>query len=730
MSNNINNINNSEIYQYNNDVPTQNINEDNTISIFEEEQTDEESIGIELNQDNEKISEEKIEALENKLSEAKDRQGIFGSLWNGLKNLTGLGTNTNKCEQAIEDYKNGKISYEEADSIISNFSSKQESSVNLAANILTGVVAVAVVGSAVLTGGLSLGVIAAAAGAGAATKAGLKFIDRATNKVEGDALDGKQILKDSLSGAVDGAVSVATMGIGTSAVTAKTVAEQTLKETIKQGAIAGAKAGAISGAVTGASDYTIEAAIEEDVEFNVGDLAKSTALNAAGGALAGGVLGGVSSGIQYNKVKTSSIEPNGNIDSTTEIKTEQLADSNNVETTAIQDIEPKVPDESITNIDTSETKLISTKSNLTTEFESELSKQSEELSNLFESNINQAKTQIENDFYGMSSVEDITARAKSSDSIFKKLIKKFKSNELNSTDTAACAQAIDDGYGTRIQLKSISTEESKELIEDCLYGYDISYDQFIKYINGDTSTLDEAGITTLNEIKGTIIDLLKERQSQEVVDQLVDAIGNGRLTITELNNYGDEISSYFTNSQLQEIAEAYYIQTGKKLNIVTYDDFTQGSGTKFDLNNTAEYKPNIITKGAKKQSGYASSQMKTEHVFSDGTTGKGELQIRGKQLNEFADAEHIPYDIRTGKITASDTKYSDVFNIIKDMSSDTYNSYIRFINDTYKYLRYKELGITIPEPKIAQYFTSDELSQEAIKLIDVNGLIEISKRAK
>ena len=674
MSNNINNINNSEIYQYNNEVPTQNINEDNAISIFEEEQTDEESIGIELNQDNEEISEEKIEALENKLSEAKDRQGIFGSLWNGLKNLTGLGTNTNKCEQAIEDYKNGKISYEEADSIISNFSSKQESSVNLAANILTGVVAVAVVGSAVLTGGLSLGVIAAAAGAGAATKAGLKFIDRATNKVEGDAVDGKQILKDSLSGAVDGAISVATMGIGTSAVTAKTVAEQTLKETIKQGAIAGAKAGAISGAVTGASDYTIEAAIEEDVEFNVGDLAKSTALNAAGGALAGGVLGGVSSGIQYNKVKAT--------------------------------LEPKLP----------------------TEIETELSKQADDLNKLFKSNIDEAKLQIKNEFDDLDSVQTITGRAKGTDSIFEKLAKKFNKGKLSSTSTADCIDAIGDAYGTRIQIKSLSTEDAKEIIEDCLYGYDISYDQFIKYMNGDNSTLDEAGIATLNEIKGTIIDILKEKQTQEVVDQLVDAIGNGRLTITELNNYGDEISSYFTNFQLQEIADAYYIQTGERLKLVTYDDFTNGSGTKVTLESSSDYTIELDTDGAIKDSGYASSQMNTKQKLSDGTVGNGELQIRGTQLNEFADAEHIPYDIRTGKITASDTKYSDVYDIISSMKPKTYSKYNNFLKDTYQYLRLKELGIETKMPDITTYFNSKELSQDAIKLLDMQGLINISKR--
>ncbi len=725
MSNNISNINNNELYQYNNNSSSQEVNTSDNLSIFNEETNNEETTDIEITQNNEEICEEKIEALENKLSEAKNNQGVFGSLWNGIKNVTGLGSNTNKCEQAIEDYKNGEISYEEADSIISNFSTKQEGSVNLAANILTGVVSVAVVGSAVLTGGLSLGVIAAAAGAGAATKAGLKFVDRATNKVKGDAVDGKQILKDSLSGAVDGAVSVATMGIGTSAVTAKTVAEQTLKETIKQGAISGAKAGAISGAVTGASDYTIEAAVEEDVEFNVGDLAKNTALNAAGGALAGGVLGGISSGVQYNKIKTTSATPT-TAEKSLEVKADEIPNSDAVQTTPVKDIDSQTGNDTLTTIDTAAK--TSTEAKLPSEIETELSKQADDLNKLFKSNIDEAKLQIKNEFDDLDSVQTITGRAKGTDSIFEKLAKKFNKGKLSSTSTADCIDAIGDAYGTRIQIKSLSTEDAKEIIEDCLYGYDISYDQFIKYMNGDNSTLDEAGIATLNEIKGTIIDILKEKQTQEVVDQLVDAIGNGRLTITELNNYGDEISSYFTNFQLQEIADAYYIQTGERLKLVTYDDFTNGSGTKVDLNSTSEYTVKLDTNGAIKESGYASSQMNTKQKLSDGTIGNGELQIRGTQLNEFADAEHIPYDIRTGKITASNTKYSDVYSIIKGMEPETYSKYNSFLTDIYQYLRLKELGIQTNMPDITTYFDSNELSQEAMKLLDMQGLINISQR--
>lgn len=683
------NVSNS--YKYvNTELSKYDTDGDGSLSVFEIDSIQDDDglqllnddINIQLGSDEANVGEMEfqVSSLESKLAGIKDEQGAISSAWNSLKCLTGIGSSTKKCEQAIQDFKAGKITYEEADTIISEFSTKQKSSVNLVANIATGVAAVAVVASAVATGGLSLGVIAAGAAVGGATKAGIKFADRATNKVEGDALDGKQIAKDALSGAVDGAVSVATMGIGSTAVTGTTVANQTLKQTVIQGAKAGAKAGAISGAATGAADYSIEAAFEEDVDFNLKDLAVNTAVTAAGGAVAGGVMGGVTSGVQYKS---------------TQAKIDARAADN-----------PKVDKQVIT----------------------ELSDQADELHKIYEQNIQTARSQIENEFDGLGSVETVSGRAKGEDSIFAKLAKKFSKGKLQSTSQADCLDAIGDAYGTRIQMRSISPSESKELIEDCLYGYDLSYDQFIKYMNGDVSSLDSASIETLDEIKDTVIDLLKERQTQEVVDQLVDAIGNGRLVITELNNYGDDISSYFTNAQIQEIADAYYIQTGESLKIVSYDDFTNGAGTKFDLNSSADYTVSIETDGAIKDSGYASSQMNTKQKLADGSLGNGELQIRGVDLNKFADAEHIPYDIRTGKIKIDDPKYADIFKIIKGMSDDTYQKYNQFLTDTYHSLRLKELGIETAMPDISKVFSSDELSSEAMKLLDMKGLIEVSQR--
>ena len=703
--------------------------QDGEISIFEIEQIEDEETKnslletIEISERKESVTDENIQALEAQLNGVVKEQGIFSKAWNWVKCKTGIGASSEKCSSAIEDYKNGKITLEEAQQKISEFSTKQKNSVNLVANVATGVVAVLAVGSAVLTGGMSLAVGAAiGAAVGAGTKAGIKLLDRATNKVEGDALDGKQIAKDALSGAVDGAVSIATMGIGSTAMAGKTVAEQTLKSTIIQGAKYGAIDGAVSGAVTGAADYTIEAAIEDDVEFELDEFAKSTLSNAAGGALAGGVLGGATAGIKYKKGASVSDTPEAKLNNE-ETKALPEPDNTNINGDEVTPTKVETPNKTAKETPRFIDKELREKTN------ANLSQQAEELEATFASHLDEAKNQINDSFENLDSVEEITARSKSSESIFAKLANKFKKGKLTTISQKDCLEAIGDAYGTRVQLKSLTPEKSKEIIEDCFQGYDVSYEEFIQYINGDTKSMNKATIETIEELQDSVIDLLKEEQTGEVVRKLIQDIEDGTISITELNNYGNKLSSYFTDSQLQDIAETYYLKTGERLKIVTQNDFTQTSNVEFGLDDSLSYTVDLNTKGAVKDSGYASSQMNTKHVFEDGSIGNGELQIRGVDLNKFADVEHIPYDIRKGKITAQNTKYKEVFDIIDGMSEKTYKAYNKYLNDVYEHLRLKELGINTPMPNIdkALQGTASGLRKAELRLIGYEGLLKYSK---
>ncbi len=414
------------------------------------------------------------------------------------------------------------------------------------------------------------------------------------------------------------------------------------------------------------------------------------------------------------------------------------------------------------------------------EINRELNNNTELLIKKTNEHISEAEEQIKEVFKDTGRVKNggkITARAKEKDSVLAKLTKKFKNHKLKTTDYNASEAAIGDAYGTRVQLRSLTPEETKSIIDDCLDGYNVDYNDFINYMHNEASSLNSSQIETLDEISGTVIDLLKESQTQDAVDAIIKAISDpdNPISVTELNNYGDDISSYFTNRQNQLIADAYEkANPGQKLNIVTkinnnekiiiqpkYDmetgeillyqdsngnvftkdasgNFTGGAGDIYSADGELIRKntQNAIYKnnGAEKDSGYASSQMNVVHKFKDGQTGLGELQVRGTELNAFADAEHIPYDIRTGKIKPDNLKYSDIYETIKSMDENSYQLYNQYIKDTYKALRLNELGIPteLPSMNNLKFTSSAEFGAKditnAVKKIDMNGLIEISKR--
>lgn len=272
------------IYNSNYETSSGNINQDEDQSIFTG------YIETESNTENVDILTEKLEAIQNE-------NGAILDGWNSLKETVGIGTSAAKCDEAIEKYKNGEMTFEEASQVIEEFGAKQESSLNLFSNIATSVAAigtVAAVAATVATGGLLAPVaIAIGAGAGALTKAGFKTIDRATNEVEGDALDGKEIAKDALSGAVTGGIAVWTMGTAGSA--------GTVGQAVKGCTQTGIKTGAISGA----ANYSIDCAFDEDKDFDAGELINTTAESAIVGGAVGAIMGGINGGLHASGVLKS-----------------------------------------------------------------------------------------------------------------------------------------------------------------------------------------------------------------------------------------------------------------------------------------------------------------------------------------------------------------------------------------------------------------------------------------
>ncbi len=246
------------------------------------------------------ISDENVDSLQMQLDNVEQKQGFFSNAWNDIKETTGLGTSVKKCDEAIEKYKNGEISFEEASNTIDEFSQKQDSSLDLFSNIATGVAAIAaasLAGAAIVaSGGTAAPFVLAAigAGTGAVTKTTYKLTDRATNEIEGDSLNGKQMLKDGLSGAVTGAIGAATMGTGSAA--------GSLGSSVTKCAVKSAKTGFVTGAVSGSSNYVIDTSLDENKDFDTKEFLTATATGAAVGTAVGGIMGSANGAMRYTGV--------------------------------------------------------------------------------------------------------------------------------------------------------------------------------------------------------------------------------------------------------------------------------------------------------------------------------------------------------------------------------------------------------------------------------------------
>ena len=241
-------------------------------------------------------SESKLLLLKEELQEIKDKQGCFQNSFNGIKEFLGIGTSTSKCEDAIEKYKNGKISFEEAEKELGKFETKQDNGLNLFANIAVSILAIT---AATLTAGAATPLAAVAVGAavGAATKTGVKLIDRGTNNIQGDDFDAKLMAKDALTGAVTGGIAAATMGNG------KAV-EGGFKAVIKENAPRCINTGIKAGAVSGSANYMIDCAFDNDKTFNIDGLAGATISNAAVGGVVGGIMGSANGLLKTNGLIT------------------------------------------------------------------------------------------------------------------------------------------------------------------------------------------------------------------------------------------------------------------------------------------------------------------------------------------------------------------------------------------------------------------------------------------
>lgn len=241
---------------------------------------------------------QKAQFLEQKLEAIDDEQGFLGSIWNGMKEITTLGVSQSDCEKMLDKYKSGEISFEEAVNYLDEFDSKQETMSNLLSNIITGVGAIIAVG---VTGPVGwAAAFATGAPVGALLKTGIKFADRATNDVEGDALDGKQMVKDAISGAITGAASAVS---GSECFIYKGLQANGLLPVsgIADSVLKGTLCGVECGAMAGSASYMTDVAFG-DKEFSFGELTDTALTSALVSGTVGGVVGATTYGLDVNNL--------------------------------------------------------------------------------------------------------------------------------------------------------------------------------------------------------------------------------------------------------------------------------------------------------------------------------------------------------------------------------------------------------------------------------------------
>ena len=249
--------------------------------------------------------------LEKKLEEVEDKQGVLGNIWNGIKEISTLGTSMSDCESMLNKYNKGEISFDEALECINEFDSKQKTMSGLLSNIITGIGAIAVATVAASSGPIGWGfAFIKGAPIGAAIKTGLGILDRATNDIENDELNGKTLVKDAVSGAITGAASAVSSA---SSVTYKALIDNgtlragTLGADIAKGALCGMECGAMSGSTSYLTDVALG-----DEDFSLEELANNTLTSAFVSGTVGGVVGASVHGVNLNASKAAAANNVGN----------------------------------------------------------------------------------------------------------------------------------------------------------------------------------------------------------------------------------------------------------------------------------------------------------------------------------------------------------------------------------------------------------------------------------
>lgn len=213
-----------------------------------------------------------------------------------------------------------------------------------------------------------------------------------------------------------------------------------------------------------------------------------------------------------------------------------------------------------------------------------------------------------------------------------------------------------------------------------------------------------------------------ELQSQPAVEKLKSLIdkqarGESDIELTRISNYkGADGIPYLSEAQLADIKQ-FAFERGIKLDFVTRIEPDDPMYGRID---TKAHNKKAATKV--RDSGYTALQLN----FKNKADGKiFEWQFRGDKVTVFAEAEHVPYDLRTGKdIISAHPELEPLYTPIKEllskeaMTEEQFDNYNKYLTAHYEHLRKSELGFESTAPKLKDFGNFDKrLSAENLELL-------------
>lgn len=329
----------------------------------------------------------------------------------------------------------------------------------------------------------------------------------------------------------------------------------------------------------------------------------------------------------------------------------------------------------------------------------------------------------------------MSGRSKGASSIFSKVRNKVFELKVDAPKTLDYADIlIGDAGGFRYTINQVDNNVTQKIISEIVPKHERA--EFDKYFaeSYKLTPLEKSRINkNFLDYEKMIYEKTIHAQSDIFVAKLCDGIETGKIHIQEINNYcGHDGIPYFSQEHLQHITLSYNQWFKKACEspeyIVIKDEngvincIKDKFGNKFNRALTIEDSQTNPEKI--KESGYTSSQFNI--IGNNGL--RIEFQYRSSKINDFAEYEHVPYDIRGNKETVKGKKYDKIRNILanKDkMGNAEYKYYNTYLTQIYNYYRRIELGLPVGEKPVLNKDNFKKLTPEDIALISVDGLKEL-----